>query len=180
MSSATSRQHRGRTGAFFFFFTKFKLKVSLFCLDLKIGFIAPGSWPVTWSRTTSLLRPATSLLSCVVLRRWSSTPVCQIWTSWDTKQKTFLHTSALIYYKTGVFPLIIQPLNQQSLYERCWWSTAIYRVCFTVKLVSFLMSVTVTLIWTFLEAQVYPYILYIIVLLCLYKTTAVLNLFLSL
>ena len=157
VSSATLWQHRGRTEAFsqrllvnMLNMPFLKLKVSLSCLDLKIGTIAQGSWPVTWSRTTSLLRPTTSSLSCVVLHRWSSTPVCQIWTSWDTKQKTFLHTSVPINYRTGVFPAIIQPLNQQLLCERCWWSTAIYRVCFTVKLVSFLMSVTVTLIWTFL------------------------------
>lgn len=98
---------------------------SLSRLVLKIGATVQGIWPLTWSRSTSPLHPPTSLLSCAALRRWSSTPVCQIWTSWDTKQKTFLHTSVLINCKTSLFSATIQPLNQQSLCERCRWSNTI-------------------------------------------------------
>lgn len=66
------------------------------CLVLQTGATVRASWPATWWRSTCPLRPPTSSSCCADLRPWSSTPVCPIWTSWDTKQKTSFLTSVLV------------------------------------------------------------------------------------
>lgn len=65
----------------------------LLLFPYQVGGTAQALLTLTWSRTISLLRPTTSSWSCAVLHPWSSTPACQTWKSWDTKQRTFLHIS---------------------------------------------------------------------------------------
>lgn len=76
----------------------------------QIGNTARALLTLTWSRITSLLRPATSSWSCAVLHPWSSTPACQTWKSWGTKQRTFLLISTLALWG-----------SEQSLWKHFGW-----------------------------------------------------------